>query len=181
MRHGLLGDAERLGDLGLGDAPADQVDGLPARLGASLHDTGQQVEGRLRGAGAVSVRCFHGQQLRTGLGALDGLAGQHEGRPRAGTRARGQRLVHRPGADADAPLAAAHEREHEVDDRGGVVHDALHLVSGCAFETAHHARPVREPAEQRIDPVLGPPAVALVDRQHEHAPSPIVKAQSFIR
>ena len=92
--------------------------------------------------------------------------------------------MHRPGADADAPLATAHECEHDVDDRRGVVHHPLHLVTRRPLEGAQHAWLAGQPAEQVIDLVAATPAVSLVDRQHEHAATlreGTVKAQSFIR
>jgi hypothetical protein len=116
------------------------------------------------------------------LACSTAFTGQLEGQAGAGARARRKGLAYGPRADSDAPFAAAHQPEHHVDDRGGVVHHALHLVAGGPLEGAQHARPGRQPAQDLLDPVVAASAVALVDRQHEHVRAPpetTVKAQPF--
>jgi hypothetical protein len=79
-------------------------------------------------------------------------------------------VLDRPGADADVPGARAQEALDDGREGGGVVEDALHLVTGGLVEGAHH-RDVGERRQQAGDQVGGAAAPALVRRHDEdHAP-----------
>jgi len=82
-------------------------------------------------------------------------------------------VVHLADAGPDAPNVLTDEREHERGHVGGLVQDALHLVAGGPLEGSDVALvALREPAQQLLDAVVGPAAVALVDREHENAVEP---------